>query len=82
MKNINEIEVSQFKETMSSYRVLSVKHVEIIMSRRQELDHNRYMANREERKAKQREYYQSHRERYQFLYRCRLEKAYLKLKSR
>jgi hypothetical protein len=32
------------------------------MTRRQELDRRRYLAHREERKARQREYYKEHRE--------------------
>jgi hypothetical protein len=34
------------------------------MTRRQQLDHNRYLSNREERLAKQREYYRTHKEYY------------------
>lgn len=36
-------------------------------TRRSQLDHERYMVHREERKAKQREYYKANREHYLWL---------------
>lgn len=41
-------------------------------------DHERYMANREERKAKQREYYASHADYYRAYYKKRVQRERLK----